>query len=128
MCYTVGMDEAVLKRLFDFIPLLETEGMRNAHSVYIATGEYSPQVRDLQGCVKGSGLYPQDVDWRGWVEELRPFLQSPETIVSADATTVTKLVAMAANAEKLNQSFFPHLCSSGFMLMLLKRLRESVYQ
>lgn len=126
--YIEIMDEAALKRLFDFIPLLESEGMRDAHSVYITTGEYSPQVRDLQGCMKGSGLCSQDVDWMGWIEELRPFLQSPEKILSADATTVTKLCAMAANAETLNQSFFPHLCSSGFMLMLLKRLKESIYQ
>ena len=122
------MDEASLKRLFDLIQLLETDGLRDVHSVYITTGEYSPQVRDLQGCMKGSGLCPQDVDWMGWIEELRPFLQSPEKILSADAATVTKLVVVAANAERLNQSFFPHLCSSGFMLMLLKRLKESIYQ
>lgn len=122
------MDEAALTRLFDFIPLLETDGLRDAHSVYITTGEYSPQVRDLQECIKASGLCSQDVDWMGWIEELRPFLQSPEKILSADATTVTKLFAMAANAEKLNKSFFPHLCSSGFMLMLLKRLKETICQ
>ena len=115
-------------RLFDFIPLLETDGLRDAHSLYITTGEYSPQVRDLQECIKGSGLCSQDVEWMGWIEELRPFLQAPEKILSTDATTVTKLCAMAANAEKLNRSFFPHLCSSGFMVMLLKRLKETIYQ
>ena len=122
------MDEASLKRLFDFIPLLETDGLRDAHSLYITTGEYSPQVRDLQESMKSSGLCSQDVEWMGWIEELRPFLQAPEKILSTDATTVTKLCAMAANAEKLNRSFFPHLCSSGFMVMLLKRLKETIYQ
>jgi hypothetical protein len=78
--------------------------------------------------MKGSGVCSQDVDWMGWIEELRPFLQAPEKILSADVTTVTKLCAMAANAEKLNKSFFPHLCSSGFMVMLLKRLKETSCQ
>ena len=126
--YTESMDEAALTRLFDCIPLLETDGLRDAHSVYITTGEYSPQVRDLQECVKGSRLCSEDVDWMGWTEELRPFLQAPEKILSADAATVAKLFAMATNAERLNNSFFPHLCSSGFMLMLLKRLKESICQ
>lgn len=122
------MDEVAVKRLFDFIPLLESGALREAHSSYITTGDYPPQVRDLQRCIKESGLCAEDVDWMEWVDETRPFLQSPEKILSADSSTVTKLLVMAACAERLNKSFFPHLCSSGFMLMLLKRLKDSIYQ
>lgn len=122
------MDESVLGRLFEFISPLESGALRDAHTTYITTGEYPPQVRDLEECLKRSGLCAQDVDWMDSIEELRPFLQTPEKILSADSATVTTLVGMAANAEKLNKSFFPHLCSSGFMLMLLRRLKDTVYQ
>lgn len=128
LCYTDEMDGSVLGRLFEFISLLESGALREAHTTYITTGEYPPQVRDLEECLKRSGLCPQDVDWMDSIEEQRPFLQSPEKILSADSATVTKLVGMASNAEQLNKSFFPHLCSSGFMLMLLKRLKDLVYQ
>lgn len=115
-----------LGKLFSFIPLLESGVVKNAHSTYITSGDYDPQVRDLQNCLKQSGLCPEETDWIAWADEARPFLQVPENILSADSATVEKLVALATYSEKLNKSFFPHLCSSGFMLMLLKRLRDSL--
>jgi hypothetical protein len=114
-----------LEKLFTFIPLLESGAFKDAHSTYITSGDYDPQVRDLQNCLKQSGLCPEEIDWMAWADEARPFLQAPENILSADSATVEKLVALATYSEKLNKSFFPHLCSSGFMLMLLKRLCDS---
>jgi hypothetical protein len=116
-----------LEKLFTFIPLLESGSLKDAHSTYIRSGDYDPQVRDLQRCLKESGLCPEELDWMAWADEARPFLQTPEKILTADSATVDKLVAMATYSEKLNKSFFPHLCSSGCMLMLLKRLRDSYY-
>jgi hypothetical protein len=116
-----------LQALFNFIPILESGVLKDAHSVYISTGEYQPQVKDLQGCLKQSGLASEDVDWMGSIDQARPFLQKPEDIMAADLSTVQMLVALAAYSEKLNKSFFPHLCSSGFMLMLLKRLKDAHY-
>jgi hypothetical protein len=114
-----------LEKLFSFIPFLESGAFKDSHSTYITSGEYDPQVRDIQRCLKDSGLCPRDSDWMAWADEARPFLQAPEAILSADNATVEKLVALATYSEKLNKSFFPHLCSSGFMLMLLRRLRDS---
>ena len=113
-----------LEKLFIFIPLLESGAFQDSHSTYITSGNYDPQVRDLQRCLKESRLCNEEVDWIAWVDETRPFLQTPATILTADSATVEKLVALATYSERLNKSFFPHLCSSGFMLMLLKRLRE----
>jgi len=121
------MATEALQNLFAFIPLLESGSLRDAHSVYISSGDYDPQVRDLQQCLKESGLCPEEIDWMVWADETRPFLQAPETILTADRITVDKLLAMATYSERLNKSFFPHLCSSGFMLMLLKRLRDAVF-
>jgi hypothetical protein len=116
-----------LEKLFSFIELLEGGALKDAHSTYITSGDYDPQVRDIQTCLKESALCPEEIDWMAWADEARPFLQAPEKILSADSATVEKLVVLATYSEKLNKSFFPHLCSSGFMLMLLKRLRESYF-
>jgi hypothetical protein len=118
------MTSSNFEKLFTFIPLLESGALKDAHSTYISSGDYDPQVRDLQACLKESGLCPDEADWMAWVDEARSFLQTPETILTADSATVKKLVALATHSEKLNKSFFPHLCSSGFMLMLLKRLHD----
>jgi hypothetical protein len=52
-----------LQELFNFIPILESGALKDAHSVYISTGEYQPQVKDLQSCLKQSGLAAEDTDW-----------------------------------------------------------------
>jgi hypothetical protein len=114
-------------KLLAFIPILESGALKDAHSSYISSGDYDPQVSDLQSVLKESGLCPDEVDWLAWVDEARPFLQTPETILSADAASVERLVALATYSERFNRSFFPHLCSSGFMLMLLRRLRDSFF-
>ncbi len=121
------MTENDLHALFNFIPILESGALKDAHSVYISTGEYQPQMQDLQRCLKQSGLSSEDIDWMGSIDQARPFLQQPESILTADPSMVKTLVALATYSEQVNKSFFPHLCSSGFMLMLLKRLKESHY-
>jgi hypothetical protein len=119
------MTDTSLHDLFAFIPVLESGALREAHSVYITTGEYPPPVRDLYQCLQKCGLASDQLDWMAWVDQARPFLQSPEKILAADAETVDKLRSLATFSERLNKSFFPHLCSSGFMLMLLKRMQTT---
>ena len=139
------MSTEALQKLFAFIPLLENGALKDAHSIYIQTGEYDPQVSDLQVSLRESGLCheehsqrmetsslkdaarPEDAAWMIWADQIRPFLQEPERILSADRAMVDKLLTMAVHSEKLNKSFFPHLCSSGFILMLLKRLRDALF-
>lgn len=116
-----------LEQLLAFIPVLESGALKEARSSYISTGDYDPQVSDLQSALKNSGLCPNEVDWLVWADQARPFLQTPEAILSADAATVERLVALATYSERFNRSFFPHLCSSGFMLMLLKKLRDTFF-
>jgi hypothetical protein len=117
------MTAGSLHDLFAFIPVLESGALNEAHSAYITTGEYPPPVRDLYECLKKSGVASNEIDWMAWVDQARPFLQSPEKILAADTETVDKLLSLATFAERFNKSFFPHLCSSGFMLMLLKRMQ-----
>jgi len=111
--------------LFKFIPVLESEALKDAHTVYITTGEYAPPVRDLQQCLKAVGLGADDADWISSVARARPFLQHPGTIESADSSTLDMLISIATYSEKFNKSLFPHLCSSGFMLALLKRMQAT---
>lgn len=113
-----------LESLLSFIPVLEGQLLKDAHSTYISTGEYPPQVRDLQQQLKSSGLADDDEDWLAWAEQAQPYLQSPEKILAASSNDLSKLVALATFSEKFNKSLFPHLCSSGFMEMLLKRIER----
>ena len=115
------------QKLFDFIPLLEGGALNDAHSIYISTGEYQPLLRELQGTLKESGLGAKGIDWMASIDMARPFLQSPNEILSASGEIVEILLALAINSEEFNKSFFPHLCSSGFMLNLLKRVQETYY-
>jgi hypothetical protein len=113
--------EALLK----FIPILESDALKDAHSVYITTGEYPAPVRDLQEQLKATKLGSEDADWLSSVDLARPYLQEPDKILDADSATLDRLISIATYSEKFNKSLFPHLCSSGFMLALLKRMRAS---
>jgi hypothetical protein len=121
------MDGEALQALFNFIPLLESDALKEAHSVYISTGEYLSPIRELQECLQQSGLAVEGIDWMGSIDRARPFLQSPVTIKDADQATVQLLVALATHSEQVNKSFFPHLCSSGFLLHLLRRIQDTAY-
>lgn len=113
--------EALLK----FIPILESDALKDAHSVYITTGEYPAPVRDLQEQLKATKVGSEDADWLSSVDLARPYLQEPDKILDADSATLDRLISIATYSEKFNKSLFPHLCSSGFMLALLKRMRAS---
>ena len=114
--------------LFKFIPILESDALKDAHSVYITTGEYPSPVRDLRDQLKAARLGTDDASWLSWVDQARPFLQEPSKILEADAVTLEKLLSIATHSEKFNKSLFPHLCSSGFMLALLKRMQAAHIQ
>lgn len=114
-----------LEALFKFIPALESSALKDAHSVYITTGEYSPPVRDLHHCLTSLALGAENTDWLGAVDQARPYLQDPEKILTADSATLDRLISIATYSEKFNKSLFPYLCSSGFMLALLRRMQIS---
>jgi len=113
-----------LEALLAYIPILQAQLLKDAHSIYISTGEYPPQVRDLQQQLKKSCLAQNDEEWLTWAEEAQPYLQDPEKILSADPESFSKLIALATFSEKFNRSLFPHLCSSGFIEMLLRRIER----
>jgi hypothetical protein len=117
--------EAAIERLLQFIPLLESGTLNDAHTVYITTGDYPPPIRDLHKEFKTAALASESHDWLGWAEQARPYLQEPTKIQTADDDTFTRLLALATQSEKFNKSLFPHLCSSGFMLHLLLRLKAN---
>lgn len=117
--------QAAMERLLEFIPVLESGALNDAHSVYITTGEYPPPIRDLHKELKTAALAPEAHDWLGWVEQARPYLQDPRKIQSADEETLSRLLALATHSERFNKSLFPHLCSSGFMLHLLLKLKAN---
>jgi hypothetical protein len=93
--------------------------------VYITTGEYPPPVRDMKEAFKLAALAPESHDWLAWVDQARQYLQDPKKIETTDEETFSRLLALATHSERFNKSLFPHLCSSGFLLHLLLRLRAS---
>ena len=118
------MGDTTVETLFSFIPLFESGAFKDAHSLYITSGECPTPLRDLQDKLQQSGLASPDFDWMGWIDQARPFLQSPEKILSVEDSQLEKLISLAAYSDRFNKSFFPHLCSSGFMEALLKRLYQ----
>lgn len=117
--------DSFVEKLLGFIPLLESDALKDAHTVYITTGEYPPAVRDLHEGFKLAALAPELHDWLAWVEQARQYLQDPKKIETSDAETFSRLLALATHSEQFNKSLFPHLCSSGFLLHLLLRLRAN---
>ncbi len=117
--------QAAVERLIGFIPLLESGALRDVHTAYITTGEYPAPLRDLQITFKTAALAPESDNWLAWSEQARPYLQQPERIALSDAETFSRLLSIATHSERFNRSLFPHLCASGFMLHLLKRLQAN---
>jgi hypothetical protein len=119
------IQEGAIERILEFIPLLESGALNDAHTVYITTGEYPPPIRDLHKQLKTAALAPESHDWLTWTEQARPYLQEPKKIEATDDETFSRLLALATHSERFNKSLFPHLCSSGFMLHLLLRLKAN---
>ncbi len=113
-----------LDAVLAFIPLFEDGVFKETSSVYVSTGEYAPHARELQKKLRELAIAPDGFDWMSWVQQARPYLQNPESISSANAEDVSRLVAMAVESERFNKSLFPHLCSSGVLHHLLLRLRS----
>ena len=119
------MSEESVETLFKFIPLLESGAFKDAHSLYITSGECPEPLQELQRALQQSGLADPAFDWIGWIDQARPFLQSPQKVLSSEDSELEKLISLAAYSDRFNRSFFPHLCSSGFMESLLKRIRAA---
>jgi hypothetical protein len=109
--------------LFQFIEPLERGECNDAQSIYVTTGEHSPLASAIQGELEKTGLAIPDFHWLAWIEEARPYLQDPERVEHASLEEVKKLVTMAVHADQFNASFLAHLCASGFMLSLIRRIR-----
>jgi hypothetical protein len=109
--------------LFPYIARLEAGEFAAAQSDYLSTGEYTPHVNELLSTMVQASFELPDFDWLEWTDEARPFLQDPQRIEEADMETVRKLFTLAVQADRLNRAHFPHLCVSGVILALLRRLR-----
>lgn len=109
--------------LFQLIDPLESGECTNAQSLYVTTGEYQPIALEVRRELEKTGLAIEDFDWLTWIDEARPYLQEPNKLDHAPLEEVKKLVSLAVNSERYNASFLPYLCSSGFMLSLIKRIR-----
>jgi hypothetical protein len=117
------MDENSLEKLLSYIPRLESGSLAEAQAVYLSTGDYLPELVELEQDLKAAKFHLESFDWLAWADEARPYLQEPARIEEADADTVRKLMTLAANAGRFNKSLLPHLCVSGFLVHLLVRVR-----
>jgi len=113
-----------LEQLFSYIPVLQTDILHDAPSIYVATGTYVPPIEDLARDLTAANEVAGDFDWLSCLDALRGYMQEPETIRDADLDTAGRLLALAATADRFNKSLLPHLCSSGYVLELLLRLRS----
>jgi hypothetical protein len=109
--------------LFQLVEPLEQGECTNAQSLYVTTGEYQPLALQIKRELEKTELAIESFDWLTWIEEARPYLQEPTKLSHASLEEVRKLVTLAINSERYNASFLPYLCSSGFMLSLIKRIR-----
>jgi hypothetical protein len=113
---------ALCSTLTPLIASFEQGECRDAHTIYVSTGEYEPLVTLTQRRLVEAGLALPDFDWLAHVDSLQPYLAQPEQVEQASLDDVQKLVTLAVQAEQFNKSLLPYLCSSGFMLSLLKRI------
>jgi hypothetical protein len=109
--------------LFRLIEPLERGECTDAQSLYVTTGEYQPLALEIQRELEKTGLAIEAFDWLTWIDEARPYLQEPSKLEHVSLEEVKKLVTLAVNSEKFNSSFLAYLCSSGFMLALIRRIR-----
>jgi len=109
--------------LFHIIEPLERGECDAAQSIYVTTGESPPLVSTIKKELEKTGLAIPDFQWLGWIDEARPYLQTPEKLEHASLEEVKKLVTLAVHADQFNASFLAHLCASGFIVSLIRRIR-----
>ena len=109
--------------LFNLIESLENGECQEAQNIYVTTGEYLPLVSEIKRELEKTSLAIPDFDWLAHVDEARPYLQNLEQLEHAPLEEIKRLVTVAVQADRLNKSLLPYLCSSGFMLSLLRRIR-----
>lgn len=109
--------------LFQFLEPLERGECNDAQSIYVTMGEYPPIVCAIKTELEKTGLAIPNFNWLAWVDEARPYLQHPEKLEHASLEEVKKLVTLAIHADQFNASLLAHLCASGFMLSLIRRIR-----
>jgi hypothetical protein len=109
--------------LFTLIEPLENGDCQEAQNIYVTTGEYLPLVSELKRELEKTNLAIPDFDWLAHIDEARPYLQNPEQLEHASLDEIKRLVTVAVQSERLNKSLLPYLCSSGFTLALLRRIR-----
>ena len=109
--------------LFHLIEPLERGECDAAQSIYVTTGESPPLVSTIKTELEKTGLAIPDFQWLGSIDEARPYLQTPEKLEHASLEEVKKLVTLAVHADQFNASFLAHLCASGFILSLIRRIR-----
>jgi hypothetical protein len=109
--------------LFHLIEPLERGECDAAQSIYVTTGESPPLVSTIKTELEKTGLAIPDFQWLGWIDEARPYLQTPEKLEHASLEEVKKLVTLAVHADQFNASFLAYLCASGFILSLIRRIR-----
>ncbi len=109
--------------LFHLIEPLERGECDAAQSIYVTTGESPPLVSTIKTELEKTGLAIPDFQWLGWIDEARPYLQTPEKLEHASLEEVKKLVTLAVHADQFNASFLAHLCASGFIVSLIRRIR-----
>ena len=118
------MNNAALEKLISYIPVLDSNILKEAPSIYVSTGTFVPPIDDLRADLIAALEPYNKFDWKYDLEIYQRYLQDPQEIHKVDADMAEKLITLAATADNFNKSLFPELCSSGFILQLLRRLRS----
>ncbi len=85
--------------------------------------EFSQSVSEFQKALYDNG-WIKPFDWGKWQDTARQYVEEPEKIESADATTIQKLLTTHARKERFCEGHLAAMFENGHIVALLRRLRE----
>ena len=85
--------------------------------------EFSQSVSEFQKALYDNG-WIMPFDWGKWQDAARQYVEVPEKIESADATTIQKLLTTHARKERFCEGHLAAMFENGHIVALLRRLRE----
>ncbi len=81
-------------------------------------------VMEFSSALYHNGWISKTFDWTTWQNSAEEFVDSPEQIESADATTIQKLFTTHSRRERFCEGHLAAMFKNGHIVALLHRLKE----
>lgn len=120
---TAQQIDAILPFLDRFEAVSFSAGSWKAPEGQIPWFTFEDAVMEFHQALYDNGWVTPAFDWTEWQESAKEFVESPEKIKSADATTIQKLLTTHCRADRFCEGHLASLFGNGHIVAMLRRLK-----